>query len=187
MCPRGSPGGAEAPFVPPHPFQMSPSFSSTFLPPSSYTHTYLKPLSVISSTVLFCHYSHNQAPLSVPFTFPPIPSHSPALSPLHDPLLCVLRNPLSGPPSGLLASKATEGSFLMWDSHEDLSWIRPLLSGKPTVHLRKGQIKWLTCSPTPTTPSCTAAAWELDALGTYITLPQWPVRSTILNFRSVNH
>lgn len=36
-------------------------------------------------------------------------------------------------------------------------------------------------------PSVTAAAWELEALGTYITLPQWPVRCTLLNFRSVNH
>lgn len=54
------------------------------------------------------------------------------------------------------------------------------------MHLRKGQIKWLTCPPTPH-PSGMAAAWELEALGTYITLPQWPVRSTILNFRSVNH
>lgn len=44
----------------------------------------------------------------------------------------------------------------------------------------------LTCPPAPT-PTVTTAAWELEALGTYITLPQWPVRCTILNFRSVNH
>lgn len=49
----------------------------------SYIHTYLKPL-----TILFCHCSHNQAPLSVLCTLPSIPSHSPALSPPHDPLLC---------------------------------------------------------------------------------------------------
>lgn len=82
MSTRPSRGGRGVP-VPPHPYHMSPSFSSILLPPFSYIHTYLKPL-----TILFCHCSHNQAPLSVPCTLPSIPSHSPALSPPHYPLLC---------------------------------------------------------------------------------------------------